>query len=700
MILILVLLALGSAAVVPLLAPLGLTAGALARAYESVTIPKPQPERLTTFLHDRTGRLLANLHAEVNRTPVTLEDVSRPLRYAVLATEDAGFYRHPGVSPTSIIRAAITNWRYGEVRQGGSTITVQYVKNRYLNGERTILRKLTEAVLAVKLERQFSKDEIFERYLNTVYFGQGAYGVQAAAKTYFNKDASEINAVEAATLAGLIAAPSRFDPVNNPTDAVVRRNYVLDRMVEEGYLKPAWADKLKEKPIRVTRAPVWVPAAYFVTTAKKWLEKELGEEATFSGGLEVKTTLDWDMQQAAEAAVGKWLHGTDAEPTAALIAMDPRNGAIRAMVGDARHLGRAKIGRFNMATQAHRQTGSAFKVFTLAEALEDGISPNSTWTGPAKITIPDEMCMTRNEVTGQDEPWAPENAGDSGAGTMSLLSATAYSVNTIFAQVVVQAGPADVAEMAHRLGVRSKLDPVCAITLGSEDVTVLDMTRGFATVAARGVRHAPRVVAEVRDSEGNLVLPRPRSKGVRVLDENIADMVTYALQGVVERGTGTRAAIGRPVAGKTGTAQENSNAYFCGFVPQLVTCVWVGFPQGNLPMYNIAGFPSVYGGTIPASIWHDFMAVATQGMPVLDFAQPSFEGFDTKVEPLEGLEPSPSPSPSPEPTKSPKPKPSTPPPPPPEPTPTPTPPEPTPPPPPTPTPPEPTPPPPPPEPTP
>jgi penicillin-binding protein 1A len=636
--------------------PLALVAGVvgtLVYVYVRLDLPAAPPPAQTTYIYDGDGNLLTTLHGEVDRTVIPLGQMPDHLIEAVLAVEDKDFYEHPGVSVWGTARAVWSNLFSDEPLQGGSTITQQYVKNVFTGGERSYSRKIKEAMLALKLEQQFTKDEILEKYLNTIYFGHGAYGVQAAAQTYWDKDAAELNVLESATLAGLINAPERFSPRTNPT-AYVRRNYAIDRMADEGYITRDKAEQLKARPVQVEEAKQGqAPAAYFVTETKRWLENVYGVEDTFGGGFRVTTTLNAAWQRAAEEAVEGYLDPKEGDPSAALVAIDPRTGAIRAMVGDARHMDRAKVGLFNLATQAHRQTGSAFKPITLAAAMEDRISLDSSWYGPPQITIDDPRCETVDPETGELGPWTPTNAGDSGAGTMSLRSATAYSVNTIFAQLVVQVDPADVAEIGQRMGIESELNPVCSITLGSEDVTVLDMTTAYATLAARGVRHEPRYVAVVKSADGRLV-QRPRPDGVRALDQNDADLVTDALQSVVDYGTGHDADIGRPVAGKTGTAHDATNAYFCGYIPQLVACVWVGFPQGQIPMQNIAGYPEVYGGTIPANIWHDFMAVATEGMPVEEFAIPSFEGYDQgAVDPPPP--PSPTASPSPEPTESPSP---------------------------------------------
>jgi penicillin-binding protein 1A len=659
----LVVMAVATGVLVPVLMPFGLGADAVTGAYEDIELPPPNPGLATSYLYDRDGRPLTALHGEVDRTPVPLSQVSPWVIKAVLSAEDVGFYQHGGVSPMSIMRAAWANIARGQVWQGGSTLTEQYVTNAYGNvGPATLLERVEEAVLAMKLERRLSKDQILQGYLNRVYFGQGAYGIFAAAKTYFNKHPAQLTVLEAATLAGVISRPARWNPVTNPPAGKYRRDFVLDRMAEEGFIPRERAERLKRRGLGLdlsrSRSS---PAAYFVTQAKKWLERKFGAETTFGGGLRVTTTIDMDMQRLAEAVVSRWLPVSENMPAGAMVVIDPATGAVRAMVGDSRFPGRTKLGRFNLAVDAHRQTGSAFKPFTLAAAMEDRISLQSTWEGPSTIEIEDPSCQTRNPVTGVDENWTPVNAGDSGVGRMSLLSATAHSVNTIYAQLVLEVDKADVAEIAKRMGMRSELKAICSITLGANDVTVLDMTTAFATLASRGVRRFPVYVEQVRKRNGAILAQptRARRKGTRVLDQNDADLVTYALETVVDYGTGYRADIGRPVAGKTGSAEENTNAYFCGYIPQLVACVWVGFPGGLVPMTTQFYGGPVYGGTIPASIWHDFMAEATAGMPVLDFAYPSFAGYNVfpegsgvPIEPTGEPTADPTETPAPEPTET------------------------------------------------
>lgn len=653
--------------------------GALVYAYTQIQLPKTLPPIQSTYLYDRNGTLLAQIHGPVDRTIIPLADIPKRTQDAVIAVEDHGFYSHPGIDPIAILRAAWTDLVKRQVVQGASTITEQLVKQQYAGSyvkqkdgsvsyiapARTITEKIREALLAVKLEKTLSKEQILARYLNTIYFGHGAYGVQAAAQTYWSEDAKDLTTLQSATLAGLITAPSLFDPVLHPNDAKSRRDYALDQMVQYGYLDAAKAAQLKQKPVTtapasdVLHAPV--NSEYFVDYTKRYMIRRLGGAEVFGGGLRVTTSLDLSLQKAAEAAIKSRLP-QPTDPQAALVAIDPRNGQILAMVGG-RNFRRSQV---NLATGqggTGRQAGSSFKPFTLAAAMKAGYSLNAYWQGPSSITIPNPECFTNGA------PWTLSNASDSEAGTFTLQRATWFSVNTVFAQVAAQVGPQNVADMAHAMGIRSPLKPVCSITLGTQAVTPLEMTNAYATLADRGIRHWADPLVQMTNRQGK-VIGNVASTGARVLDQNNADLVTYALQGVISYGTGTAASIGRPAAGKTGTAQSYVDAWFCGYTPQLATCVWMGYPKGEIPMTSVEGVSPVFGGTIPAEIWHDFMAVAVAGQPVEGFPTPSFEGHTigplvpvslptTSPTPKPSSSPSTSPSPGPSPTPSPFPSPTT-----------------------------------------
>lgn len=643
--------------------------GALFVAYQRIELPTTLPPIRTSYLMDRDGNPLAALHGAVDRTIVPLSQISPNLQHAVIATEDAGFYNHPGIDVKGIVRAAWTDIVKRGTVQGASTLTEQLVKNvyagqyvtnadgtsEYVLPPRSIKEKIREALLAVKLEQTFTKDQILSKYLNTVYFGHGAYGAEAAAQTYFGKHASELTVLESASLSGVLHAPSLYDPILSPFDNKFRRDYSVDQMVHYGYLDAAQGAKLKLKPccgtIEDTTDKIQSPygSAYFIDYARQYLFDRYGSARVYSGGLHVTTSLDMRLQKAAWDSVRSNLPFTSTNPSAALVSMDPATGEILAMVGG-RDFNRSKLNLATFKGGTGREAGSAFKAFTLATALENGYSLNKYWQGPSQITINDPTC---DSVSG---PWQPINAGDGAGGTFSLLGATEHSVNTIYAQLISELGPDKVVEMAHRLGIRSPLPAVCAITLGSVAINPLEMTNAYSTLAYRGMLHRATPLVKVANQRGGS-LDDVTSNGKQVLDQNLADEVTYALRYVVLGGTGTSASLYPwQVAGKTGTANENVDAWFCGYTVQIVTCVWVGYPQGEIPLKNVEGVPSVYGGTIPAAIWHDYMAVAMEGYPAEVFPTPTFTGTLGPSSPV--ALPTPSPTVTPTPTVTPSPSPS------------------------------------------
>ena len=568
-----------------------------------------------SFLYAANESPLGMIPAVRHRDPVTLAQMSPWLPEATVAIEDRRYWQHGALDYEAIARAAIADIRAGSVVQGGSTIAEQLVRNLYMgtNTPMSLEGKLDEACLAVQLSQVWSKQQILQAYLNQIYYGNYAYGAQAAAETYFARPASSLTLPQAALLAGLPQAPTAYDPFRSPHAARARRAEVLQAMLASGDISAARYRHAVDAPLKLkrpSRAARRPPSDFFrYVTAE--LDHRFGSRRTGVGGLQVQTTLSPRLQGAADTAIASRLI-TPGDPAAALVAIDPRTGAIRAMTGIVP--GRRQPD-FNLASQAHRQAGSAFKTFTLTAALEDGISLSSVWTGPPTLTIPDPRCMNANG------PWQVHNYADEAAGTMPLVQAIAHSVNTIFAQVVVKVGPDRVAAVAHRMGITSHLQPVCSITLGSQAVTPLEMADGFATLADRGVRHAPFAISKVASPHGVLLHERSGRSRVAV-PQPVADEVTSALQHVITEGTGTAAAIGRPAAGKTGTGENFQDAWFCGYVPQLAACVWVGYPQGEIPMTSVEGIPGVFGGSIPAEIWHDFMTAAVSRLPVRDFALP------------------------------------------------------------------------------
>jgi penicillin-binding protein 1A len=569
-----------------------------------------------TRVYASDNSLLGVIPSAQHRRPLKLWQMSRWLPVATVAIEDRRYWEHGALDYRAIARAAWRNVTSDRTVQGASTITQQLARNLYIGSrQRTLHRKLMEAWLAMRLQRLLPKRAILANYLNSVYYGNHASGAQAAAQTYFSRNASALTLPQAALLAGLPQAPSTYDPFARPDAAVDRRNEVLSALLAEGAITPGqfrWASSapLGLKPGSLyskTRHP------YFFQFVEEQLVKRYGAQAVRSGGLRVRTTIDSRLQLLANHALDGVLPSRN-DPAAALVAIDPRNGWVKAM---AVRVPSGKRLKFNLATQGHRQAGSAFKPFTLATAMSQGISPYAAFDGPPSKTIPDPACE------GPQGAWDVHNYADESAGSMNLLEAIAHSVNTIFAQLVVAVGPENVVATAHRMGIRSPLKAVCSITLGSQAVTPLEMANSYATLAARGIHHDPESLAVVRGPRGG-VLPLPQAQGKRALSPNAADIVTYALQGVIQQGTGTTAGFGRPAAGKTGTAESFQDAWFCGYVPQLAACVWIGYPHAEVPLLNVEGVPQVVGGSLPAEIWRGFMAPAVAGLPVRDFHEPSF----------------------------------------------------------------------------
>jgi penicillin-binding protein 1A len=601
-------------------------------------LPSVAPAPLqTAFVYDREGRLIAELRPEENRVVVPLHQMPVALQDAVVAAEDRRFFDHPGVDIAAIVRAAWADLTGGTF-QGGSTITQQLVKNLYLGSERSLWRKIREAVYSIRYEREFSKDEILERYLNTVYLGHGAYGVEAASRLYFDAPVEDLTLAQAATLAGIVAAPERYSPRRNPEGAVARRNWVLDRMAAIGSIARFEALAAKQEPLEVEpERTLHAKAPYFVEYLRRAVIQDLGFDEFYRGGLRIETTLDLDLQRHAEDVVQEVLN-QPGDPQAALVAIDVRTGGILAMVGG-RNFKRSEV---NLATGeggTGRQAGSAFKPFTLAQALDEGISQYRVYPAPSQITLGD---------------WTPHNYGDASYGALSVRSATIHSVNTVFAQLILDVGPSDVAELAHDMGIQSELPEDGTLTLGSASVTPLEMTNAFATFATAGVHRPATGIDEITDSDEE-ILRRLDRGGDRVLGEQVALLTTDILTDVVNYGTGTAARLPDiAVAGKTGTTNDNTDAWFCGYTTEVATCVWVGYPSGQIPMDEVHGI-TVTGGSFPAEIWRRFMEALPP--PKEGFEAPAPTTAPSPTSTPTALEQSPESSPSPTSTSSPSPSP-------------------------------------------
>ncbi|HEX7132121.1 MAG TPA: transglycosylase domain-containing protein, partial [Iamia sp.] len=564
----------------------------------------------------------ATLHGEEDRVNVSLEQVPDVMINAVVAAEDRDFFEHGGVDPLGIARAAYTDIRGNSAsRQGGSTITQQYVKNVYLTDERTLTRKIREAVMAVKLEQEISKEQILENYLNTIYFGRGAYGVQAASRVYFEKDVGELGLADAALLAGLIRSPHRAEPYEHPEEAKRRRRTVLDAMLEEEMITKEERDGADDVPmniyggvrlyepsnsVAVEPDVSLVQGDYFIEYVRAQLAEKYGDDTVFGGGLRVYTTLDLGLQDKALKAVQETLD-QPGDPAASIVAID-NAGQVRAMVGGTDFANN----KVNLATGAEgggsgRQPGSTFKPFALAEAMRQGFSVESLIEAPSTKVFPEYN-------------WSP--SGGCCGGVATLAEATAKSANTAYAEMMVELGPEAVIDMAHDLGVATEFpQPVPAIVLGSGEVSVLDMAAGYSTFANQGTRIDARVITRVEDADGNVIEEFPAQR-TQVLDVDQASRVTYALQQVIDHGTGEEADFGRPAAGKTGTTQDNADAWFVGYTPTLTAAVWMGYPEGNIPMTEVHG-EVVAGGNFPSRMWRRFMEMATEGTEVEEFPDPA-----------------------------------------------------------------------------
>ncbi|MGE5460562.1 MAG: transglycosylase domain-containing protein [Solirubrobacterales bacterium] len=595
----------------------------------------------TSFLYAADGTLITRLHAGEDRVVVKWENIPKVMVDAVVAIEDQRFWEHAGVDLKALLRAAYVNATEGRIVQGASTITQQLIKNLYVGDEESLSRKIKEAYLAYQLEQKRTKEQILTKYLNTVYFGQGAYGVQAAARTYFNVDAPDLTLVQAALLAGLIRAPVDYDPVAHPTHGRQRRNRVLDAMLEQGMIDQATHDTSVATPIELDLSQEderQYIAPYFVDYFKEWFLSNPRFGATvadryhllFEGGLQITTTLQPSEQRQAERAVHQVLPYPH-DPYGAMTVLDPRTGYVRAMVGGRDYWNeKDRFSRINLATggSTGRQTGSAFKPFALVAALENGFSPSSPLNG-SSVSIP----------LADGTSWEPQNAEGSGYGTISLETATVNSVNIAYANLEVQLGGGDafagaqkIVDVAQRMGIRccprttepsTPLKAVPAAVLGANEVSTLEMASAYGTLAYGGAHVQPTPVIRITRANGDVLYEAP-SKPQQVVDPSVISVADGILEKVVQYGTGTAARLypARPQIGKTGTEDLYRDAWFVGAIPQLVAAVWVGFPQGQISMQYPTTRIKVFGGTWPAQIWHAFMYNATKHIPIRDFPQP------------------------------------------------------------------------------
>jgi penicillin-binding protein 1A len=583
---------------------------------------EPGKERRTErlgYIYASDGKtVLAVLRGSESRVIVKSEDISAVMKQAIVAVEDRRFWEHKGVDIQGMARAVWADLRSQNIVQGGSTITQQFIKNQFTGEERTVSRKLKEAALSWQLEQRWSKDRILTAYLNTIYFGNGAYGIEMAARVYFSKPAKELTLPEAALLAGLPASPGVYDPATSPEAAKTRRTTVLRLMLEQGLISPTDYRAADESPLPAP-ADIGLPGSkgrvgHFAEYVKQQLVPYYGSGEIFGGGLKIYTSIDLELQKLAHESISKVLTSPRG-PDAALVAIDPRDGRVLAMVGGESF----KKSQFNLAVQGQRQTGSAFKPFVLTTAIKQGIAPQTVFTSkPTVINLGDKL-------------WSVHNYEGSYLGQIDLTEATVHSDNSVYAQLTAQVGPKNVADVARKLGVTRPLDDYFAIGLGVEAVSPLEMARAFATLANGGQRvdgsvlgNVPRAVLRVergRRADANDPV------GKRAVEANDAALVTSILQQVVTEGTGRRAALpDRPVAGKTGTTENYGDAWFVGYTPQLAVAVWVGYPDRLKPMETEFEGDPVAGGTFPALIWQSFArkALAYLEEPPESFPYPSY----------------------------------------------------------------------------
>lgn len=595
---------------------------------------EPLAER--SSIHAADGTVLTHVHAGENRVLVPLDAMPDHLVAAVLAAEDRRFFEHDGVDVGAVARAFAENLGAGAVVQGGSTITQQLAKLETGRQSDDVWGKAREVGVALTLERSLGKQRILERYLNAAHFGRGTYGVGAAAELYFAKPVEQLDVAEAALLAGMIAAPRRFDPLEQPDRARARRSFALRSLAARGVVTQAELPALEQAPLPAQVhdvRPSEVARPFVAEVTRRLLrDPRLGAtyderyDRLFLGGVTIHTTFDAGVQELADRSVREVL--PPGPFTASLAAIDPATGDVKALVGTP-----VPGQSFNLATQGARQTGSAFKLVTYVAALEAGFSPDDVVDG----TAPCEFAQPHGQ-----RPWRVVNYDGPGGQVTSLGDALARSLNCAFARVVQALGPERVADVAGRMGVERHLDPYPSITLGAEEVSPLEMASVAATLAADGVHRPPVFVRRVEAADGS-VLFEGSGALQQAIGANVARLATDGLRRVITSGTGRRADIGRPAAGKTGTAQRWRDAWFVGYTPQLAAAVWMGHPDGEVPMENVDGI-RVTGGSYPARIWATFMQAAHAGAPVVDFPPPDLSALpDAARIDVDGRHPLPAP---------------------------------------------------------
>jgi len=574
---------------------------------ETISIFSPSE---TTEIYASDGTVLAKLHREENRYVVPLEKISPMLQKAVVSTEDERFYQHRGIDFQGVLRAAVTNITKKRVEEGGSTLTQQLARNLFLTRKRSITRKIAEMVLALQIERRYTKAEILELYLNQIYWGHNAYGIESASLVYFNKHASLLSLAEAALLAGIIEGPERFSPYKNMEGAKFRQASVLSKMVELGMITEASASFAKMQPIALsTETPnkYKFVAPYFTTYIINQLIDKYGEYTVYNGGLRVYTTLDLNKQRIADEVVKKFIQEegeTYNFSQAALVSLDPRTGYIRAMVGGASF----EASEFNRAWQSKRQPGSSFKPYVYTAAMEVGVSPGFIIEdSPATYEVPADEWNPEGK-------WEPKNFDEKYRGKVTVRQALERSLNIPSVRLCDKIGVGNVIDVAKRMGIKSPLKRALGITLGISEVTLLEMTSAYGVFANGGIRVEPTAIIKIEGPRGQLIY-RHTIIEKKAITKNIAAVMVDMMQGVLLRGTGVRGNIDRPAGAKTGTTEEFKDAWFLGYVPQLVTGVWVG-NDNNEPMEGVTEV------AVSPRMWKAYMSSVLIDETIIDFPKP------------------------------------------------------------------------------
>jgi penicillin-binding protein 1A len=568
---------------------------------------RPVRQADSSLVYGANGRLIGVLPAVENRTAVAPDAISPWLPKATVAIEDRRFYEHGGIDPVGILRAFVADVRAGHVVQGGSTITQELVRNLYLSRARTVQRKVVEACLAIKLARAWSKDRILTTYLNDVYYGNHAYGVEAAAETYFSVPANRLTLEQSALLAGLPQAPSYYDPLHNPVAALGRRNDVLRALRRSGDItERQYAATTHDRSLHLHPSPAYASGEpYFVGYVENLLQQSYGAATVRAGGLKVYTTIRPRLQRAAVQALSAELYQRG-DPSGAIVSLDPSTGAIRAMAAVTPG---ASVNEFNLATTAERQAGSTFKPIALAAAVAEGMNPWATRYLSAPFYYPPLR-------------WRVRTYDGSYAGPETVAAATLHSDNTVYARLALDLGPGAIVAMAQRLGVRAPLEPAPSLALGTGAVSPLDMASAYSTLAAGGVYSKPFAVTRVVFPGGRVDGAWGRPQQTRVVPDWVAATVTRVLQENMLHGTGVGAHVaGRIDAGKTGTTDDDADAWFCGYTPSLEATVWMGYPKAEIPMLDVHG-AAVSGPTLPAAAWRLFMERALEWSPATPFPAP------------------------------------------------------------------------------